>query len=115
MTPVAWRKSSHSGSNGGTCVEVASVGTAVIAVRDSKDPELDRVSSTMPLKDAPVIRLDRCSGAIIRSSRAFPGTGTFLSVAPGGLGAVALEGNVLGAARKATEEASVDYWRTGEP
>ena len=22
MTPVAWRKSSHSGSNGGTCVEV---------------------------------------------------------------------------------------------
>jgi hypothetical protein len=35
MTPVAWRKSSHSGSNGGTCVEVGTVGPAV-AVRDSK-------------------------------------------------------------------------------
>jgi hypothetical protein len=39
LTGAVWRKSSYSGSNGGTCVEVASVGTAVIAVRDSKDPE----------------------------------------------------------------------------
>jgi Domain of unknown function (DUF397) len=38
MTPVAWRKSSHSGSNGGTCVEVGTVGPAV-AVRDSKHPD----------------------------------------------------------------------------
>ena len=30
-----WRKSSHSGSNGGECVEVAS--TDVIMVRDSTD------------------------------------------------------------------------------
>jgi hypothetical protein len=35
VTPVAWRKSSYSGSNGGTCVEVGTVGPAV-AVRDSK-------------------------------------------------------------------------------
>ncbi|MFC6882773.1 MULTISPECIES: DUF397 domain-containing protein [Actinomadura] len=32
-----WRKSSHSGSNGGDCVELAYVRDAV-AVRDSKDP-----------------------------------------------------------------------------
>ena len=38
MTPVAWRKSSHSGSNGGTCVEVGAVGPAV-AVRHSKHPD----------------------------------------------------------------------------
>ena len=38
MTPVAWRKSSHSGSNGGTCVEVGTVGPAV-AVRDSTRPD----------------------------------------------------------------------------
>jgi Domain of unknown function (DUF397) len=38
MTAVAWRTSSYSGSNGGTCVEVATVGPAV-AVRDSKHPE----------------------------------------------------------------------------
>ncbi len=38
MTPVAWRKSSHSGSNGGTCVEVGTAGPAG-AVRDSKHPD----------------------------------------------------------------------------
>ena len=37
VTPVAWRKSSRSGDNGGACVEVATVGPAV-AVRDSKHP-----------------------------------------------------------------------------
>jgi hypothetical protein len=34
-----WRKSSFSGSNGGTCVEVASNLPGVVAVRDSKDPD----------------------------------------------------------------------------
>jgi hypothetical protein len=32
-----WRRSSHTGSNGGNCVELAGVRGAV-AVRDSKDP-----------------------------------------------------------------------------
>lgn len=34
---LTWRKSSHSGSN--ACIEVAVPGEAVIAVRDSKDPQ----------------------------------------------------------------------------
>jgi hypothetical protein len=34
---IAWRKSSHSGGNGGNCIEVASL-PGVVAVRDSKDP-----------------------------------------------------------------------------
>jgi hypothetical protein len=34
-----WRKSSHSGSNGGGCVEVARNLPNVVAVRDSKDRE----------------------------------------------------------------------------
>ena len=38
VTGVAWRTSSYSGSNGGTCVEVGIVGPAV-AVRDSKHPD----------------------------------------------------------------------------
>ena len=38
MTAVAWRTSSYSGSNGGTCVEVGTAGPAV-AVRDSKHPD----------------------------------------------------------------------------
>jgi hypothetical protein len=37
VTPVAWRKSSHSGSNGGACVEVGITGPAV-EVRDSNHP-----------------------------------------------------------------------------
>lgn len=38
MQEVTWRRSSHSGSDGGQCVELAGVEDAV-AVRDSKDPD----------------------------------------------------------------------------
>ena len=38
VTSVAWRKSSYSGDNGGTCVEVGMV-SPVVAVRDSKHPD----------------------------------------------------------------------------
>jgi hypothetical protein len=37
LTSASWRKSSYSSSNGGNCVEIASVAGAV-AVRDSKNP-----------------------------------------------------------------------------
>lgn len=43
VTGATWRKSSYSGGNGGTCVEVGSVGLAV-AVRDSKDPDGPRLA-----------------------------------------------------------------------
>ena len=45
LTRAQWRKSSYSGGNGGTCVEVAVVSSApegsgrVVAVRDSKNPD----------------------------------------------------------------------------
>ncbi len=38
VTSAAWRTSSYSGDNGGTCVEVGTTGPA-IAVRDSKHPD----------------------------------------------------------------------------
>jgi hypothetical protein len=38
VTGTAWRKSSYSGDNGGTCVEVGTLGPAV-AVRDSNHPD----------------------------------------------------------------------------
>lgn len=38
LSHAAWRKSSHSGGNGGQCVEVARNLPGVVAVRDSKDP-----------------------------------------------------------------------------
>ena len=37
-TPIMWRKSSQSASEGGDCIEVARV-SPQIAVRDSKDPD----------------------------------------------------------------------------
>jgi hypothetical protein len=37
LTGAHWRKSTRSGSNGGTCVEVADNLPGVVAVRDSKD------------------------------------------------------------------------------
>jgi polygalacturonase len=77
-------------------------------VRDSKELELDGVSTRKPSSDAPVIRLERCPGAIVRSSKAFAGTGTFLSVPPGELKRIVLEGNGLDAARKPTEEAAAN-------
>ena len=39
LTGAVWRKSSLSSANGGDCVEVATNLPAVIAVRDSKDPD----------------------------------------------------------------------------
>ena len=38
LSGATWRKASRSGSNGGDCVEVASVGGGRMAVRDSKNP-----------------------------------------------------------------------------
>ncbi|NYI05802.1 DUF397 domain-containing protein [Allostreptomyces psammosilenae] len=38
LTSIVWRKSSHSGANGGNCIEVADGFATVVPVRDSKDP-----------------------------------------------------------------------------
>lgn len=38
LPDAIWRKSSHSGSNGGDCLEVAANLPGTIPVRDSKDP-----------------------------------------------------------------------------
>jgi hypothetical protein len=84
-------------------------------VRDSKDLELDGVTTSKPLAGEPVVRLERCPGAIVRASRAFAGTGTFLSVPPGELKNVVLEGNVLGSAQKPTEEAATSPLDQAQP
>ncbi|MGI5213217.1 DUF397 domain-containing protein [Plantactinospora sp. CA-290183] len=38
LTGAQWRKSTRSGGNGGSCVEVADNLPGVVGVRDSKDP-----------------------------------------------------------------------------
>jgi hypothetical protein len=76
-------------------------------IQDSKDLELDGVATRKPLADAPVVRLERCPGAIVRNSRAFADTGTFLSVPAGELKNLVLEGNVLDGAKHPMEEAEL--------
>ena len=83
-------------------------------IRDSKDLELDGVTTRKPQAQTPVIRLDHCPGAIVRNSRASKGTDTFLSVGPGELKTTVVEGNALGQAKKATEESAKDYSLTPE-
>lgn len=43
LSRAMWRKSSHSGGTGGQCVEVALNMPGVVAVRDSKAPEGQRL------------------------------------------------------------------------
>jgi len=84
-------------------------------VRDSRELELDNVSTRRPRADSPVVRLDRTPGAVVRASRALAGTGTFLSTGPGELKSIVLEGNALNSARTPTGEARIDYWKSAEP
>ena len=81
-------------------------------IRDSSDLELDRVETDQAVAAMPVIRLDRVTRALIQDSRAWPGTGTFLSTAPGLLKSVELDSNRLSAAKMQTEESSTDYWQS---
>ena len=66
--------------------------------------ELDGVTTRKPIAGSPVLRLTRTPGAMVRNSRAFPGTGVFLSAGPGELKSLHLEGNVLSAAKTPAEE-----------
>jgi polygalacturonase len=72
--------------------------------KNSTNLELDRVSTRKLHADTPVIRLDNTPGAIVRQSKAFPGTDIFLSAGPGELESLQLEGNLLKNARVAQEE-----------
>jgi polygalacturonase len=84
-------------------------------IRDSKELELDGAAARQTAAGTPVIRLDRCPGAIVRNSRTFAGAGTFLSAGPGELKTIVLQGNTLGSAKKATEESAKDFWKAAKP
>jgi hypothetical protein len=59
LSRAVWRKSSHSGGNGGQCVEVARNLPARVAVRDSKDPDGPRIVVTRAAWAAFVDRVKR--------------------------------------------------------
>jgi hypothetical protein len=52
LAQATWRKSSYSGANGGSCVEVAELGDNVIAVRNSNHPDAGAVFFTPAEIDA---------------------------------------------------------------
>ena len=80
-------------------------------IRDSADLQLDHVETARPIAGMPVIRLDRVTRAQVRASRAWLGTDTFLSAAPGLLKSVVLDSNQLSAAKSPTAESAVDFWK----
>lgn len=73
-------------------------------VRNSKETELDNVSTSKPLVHTPVIRIESSPGAIVRNCKTYSGTDIFLSTAPNQLKDIVLIGNVTGTAKKAVEE-----------
>ena len=83
-------------------------------IRDSTNLELDGVAAPKLAPDKQVIRLDRCPGAIVRNSRAFNGTGVFLSTAPGELKSIMLFGNALGKERRQAEESGKNFVAAGK-
>jgi polygalacturonase len=70
--------------------------------------ELDHVTTRKSLPEVPVVRLEDTPGAILRDSRAFPGTGTFLSTKTGELQKIVLQGNVMGNAHTPTGETDAE-------
>lgn len=73
-------------------------------IRNSKELELDNISTTKPLVNTPVIRIESSPGTIVRNSKAFPGTDIFLSAKPNQLKDIIMVGNVTTNAKKITEE-----------
>lgn len=73
-------------------------------VKDAKDLQMLGVASRKTIAKTPVIRLDNCPGAVIRASKESSGAGTFLSLEPGKIKGVVLEGS------HKVEEVAVDLW-----
>lgn len=85
-------------------VYVNAEGGPAFAIENASNLLLDDVTSGKPIPEAPVMRLTKSPGAILRDSRAFPGTETFLSTGIGELKSVSLSNNILENAKTQTEQ-----------
>lgn len=85
-------------------VEVNAERGPAFAITSAADLELNDVTTRAPHADNPVVRLERCPHAILRNSRAFAGTGTFVSTGVGELKGIELIQNELSNARTPAEE-----------
>jgi len=61
----------------------------------STNLELDDVSTRTPIQGTPVVRLEQTPGAVVRNSRAYPGTGVFLSTPEGELNNIVFQSNMM--------------------
>jgi|GEM_PF-31644 len=61
----------------------------------STNLEFDDVSTRKPIQGAPVIRLEQTPGAVVRNSRAYAGTGIFLSTPEGELKDIVFLSNIM--------------------
>ena len=60
------------------------------AIKNASEPELDDILTRSPRTDAPVIQLERCTGAVLRDSHAAPGTKVFVSAGKSEMGSIEL-------------------------
>jgi len=81
-------------------------------IRDSAQLDLDGVQTRKPKAGVPVVRLDHSQGVWLRNSVAWPGTGVFVSMAPGMKAAVSMTANDLGAAATPAREEQADAWKS---
>jgi polygalacturonase len=79
----------------------------------STNLEFDDVSTRKPIAGTPVIRLEDTPGAVVRNSRAYPGTSVFLSTPEGELKGVVFEGNLMANAATPTAAGPRLNGRTG--
>ena len=79
----------------------------------SSNPLFDDVSTRKPIKGASVIRLEETPGAVVRNSRAYPGTGVFLSTPEGELKDVVFQANMMANAEIPTAAGPRPNGRTG--
>jgi polygalacturonase len=84
-------------------------------VRDSTNLELDHVSTPKPLANTPVIRLEATPGAIVRDSKAFPGTDIFVSIPPDELKNLLLQNNLTANARTPVSTNAKEDWPAAAP
>ena len=84
-------------------------------VTHSANLELDHVSTRRPLKGTPVVRLEETPGAVVRDSKAFAGTGIFLSMPEGELKDVVLTDNLMTDASAATATGTSSNWPSALP
>jgi polygalacturonase len=75
-------------------------------IQHAANLEIDDVSTSKPLAQTPVIRLQSSSGAVIRNCRAFPGTDVFLSASSEEIKTIQLSGNLLQSARQGEQEST---------